>query len=601
MPGLAIIIGRGPKQEREQDIREMVRAMQHEPFYVSGTYADEALGLWVGWTCHPGSYGDCLPVTNEAGNLILFFYGEHHGDPDESAQLRARGHAFQEGDASALVHLYEETGGEFLRHLNGWFHGVLVDKARGEIIVFNDRCGMQRLFLCRDREAVLFASEAKALLRVRPEVRALDPRAVGEFLSCGTVLENRTLFPGVESLPAASAWSFADGRPRDRRIYFEAGEWEAQAPLDEADLEARLTEMWPRLMERYTRARLPSAVSLTGGYDTRLIMAYLDPRRTTGVCYTFGGVYRDCFDVKIGRRVAATCGCRHEVLPLDGEFFASFPALAEKTVYLADGNLGACNAYELYLNHRARQIAPLKITGSFGSEVMRGSRAFKAVPPRPGFLRPEFAGHARRAVETFAAVSQGHRLSFSVFKHAPWYYFPRLAVEQSQVVVRTPFLDHDLVALMYRARLDGADRRPLTVRLIRHGNPALAGMPTDTGNTSWWRYQIMQFLFQADYCYKSGMPQWLEQIHYLLGPFQPERWFVGRHRFQHFRIWFRKELAGYVRAMILDPRTMGRPYFDKAYLDTMVRRHLKGDRNHTDEIEKVLTIELAHRMFVDAA
>ncbi len=601
MPGLAVIIGRGSNATNEQRVRAMVRAMQHEAFYASGTYADEALGLWVGWTCHPGSYCDCLPVTNETGDRVLFFYGEHHGDPDELARLRARGHAYQDDNASALVHLYEERGEDFLRQLNGWYHGVLVDKARREILVFNDRCGMQRLFFGRDGDAVLFASEAKALLRARAQFRALDPRGVGEFLACGTVLENRTLFPGVEALPAASLWSFADAKPRDRRTYFAPADWEGQPPLGEPDIEARLEDLWPRLMDRYTRARLPAAVSLTGGYDTRLIMAYLDPKRTAGVCYTFGGIYRDCFDVKIARKVAATCGLRHEVLPLDAEFFASFPALAEKTVYLADGNLGACNAYELYLNRRARGIAPLKITGSFGSEVMRGSRAFKAVPPRPGFLQPEFQAHAVRAAETFAHNGQGHSLSFSVFRHAPWYYFPRLAVEQSQVVVRTPFLDHDLVGLMYRARLDGADRRPLTVRLIRHGNPALAGMPTDTGNTSWWHYRIMQFLFQADYCYKSGMPQWLEQIHYLLGPFQPERWFIGRHRFQHFRIWFRRQLADYVQAMVLDPRTTGRPYFNRAFLGAMVRRHLRGDRNYTDEIEKVLTIELTHRALVDAA
>jgi hypothetical protein len=31
----------------------------------------------------------------------------------------------------------------------------------------------------------------------------------------------------------------------------------------------------------------------------------------------------------------------------------------------------------------------------------------------------------------------------------------------------------------------------------------------------------------------------------------------------------------------------------------MVRGHLKGDRNYTTEIHKVLTLELMHRLFVD--
>ena len=32
----------------------------------------------------------------------------------------------------------------------------------------------------------------------------------------------------------------------------------------------------------------------------------------------------------------------------------------------------------------------------------------------------------------------------------------------------------------------------------------------------------------------------------------------------------------------------------------MVRGHLKGDRNYTFEIHKVLTLELLHRLFLDA-
>jgi asparagine synthase (glutamine-hydrolysing) len=341
-------------------------------------------------------------------------------------------------------------------------------------------------------------------------------------------------------------------------------------------------------------------VSLTGGYDTRLIMAHLDRKHTTGVSYTFGGAYRDCFDVKIARQVADVCHYQHHVLPIDRRFFESFPLLAERTVYISDGHLGATNAYELYLNMGARGIAPVKLTGSFGSEVMRGSRAFSAKSSTPGFITPEFTRHIDESVRSFEETTRGNRLSFSVFKHAPWYYYNRLAIEQSQVVVRTPFLDNDLVSLMYRVHRYDGDRRELARRLIQRGNASLATMPTDTGNTSWWKYHVLQFLFQADYCYKSGMPQWLEQLHYTFGMLSPERWLIGLHRFQHFRVWFRTQLAGYVRDIVLDPKTASRPYFNRPFLEHMVNRHLKGDRNYTDDIERVLTMELTHRTLLEA-
>src|SRR5207245_7450966 len=96
-----------------------------------------------------------------------------------------------------------------------------------------------------------------------------------------------------------------------------------------------------------------------------------------------------------------------------------------------------------------------------------------------------------------------------------------------------------------------------------------------------------------------GMPQWLSGIDHFLLPFRLERLFLGRHKFYHFRVWYRDTLAGYVREMLLDPRTLSRPYLERTQLEAVVRGHLKGDRNYTAEIHKVLTLELLHRLFLD--
>jgi len=78
---------------------------------------------------------------------------------------------------------------------------VLVDLKQKEIKVFNDRYGMQRLYYFEDGESLLFASEAKAILEVRRELRTLESQGIGEFLSCGCVLQDRTLFRNIYKLP----------------------------------------------------------------------------------------------------------------------------------------------------------------------------------------------------------------------------------------------------------------------------------------------------------------------------------------------------------------------------------------------------------------
>lgn len=591
MPGLALILAPGSSGKHKADLDRMVAAMRHEPFYQIGTYSDETLGLYVGWVGHPGSYCDYFPLRSEDGNLMLFFYGEHR-----SAKSGRNG---ESSDAHAVLRLFEKHGLDAVPLLNGWFHGVLVDRRRQQIAVFNDRYGMQRFHVFEDGPVTLFAAEAAALLTVRPQLRKLDARALGEFLSCGCVLENRSLFANVTTIPAGTVRLFQQGQQQKEYRYFIPAQWESQSPLPPAEFDAALREVLPRAVSRCLSSTPPVGVSLTGGFDTRLIMSCLHSAGVTLPSYTFGGMYRECFDVKIARKVARICGFNHQVFELGEDFLSAFPALAEKTIRLSDGCLGATNSYELYLNQRARQVAMIRLTGSYGSEVMRGARAFKAVRPAPGLIHRDFQQHIEGAIRTFDEVSRGHPVSFSVFKQAPWYYYNRLAVEQSQVVIRTPFMDNDFVGLFYQRPNNSEDSRKLARRQIAASSPVLAELPTDTGNCSYLRHQWAQLLFKADYCYKSGMPQWLERAHYLLGPFQPEKLLIGRHRFAHFRVWFRKQLAPYIREILLDRRTAARTYFNHREVERMLNRHIKGESNHTDDIERILTVELACRQFLD--
>jgi hypothetical protein len=51
--------------------------------------------------------------------------------------------------------------------------------------------------------------------------------------------------------------------------------------------------------------------------------------------------------------------------------------------------------------------------------------------------------------------------------------------------------------------------------------------------------------------------------------------------------------------MLLDPRSLSRPYIEAKGLQTIVRGHLVGHRNYTTELHKLLTLELLHRLFLD--
>src|SRR5208282_819212 len=146
--------------------------------------------------------------------------------------------------------------------------------ARGTATLFNDRFGLQRICFHEAQDAFYFSAEAKAILAVRPELRSADPRGLGEFIACGCVLENRTLFRGIHALPPGSAWRFSCGRLDKKANYFEPREWEEQEPLDAESYYTQLREAFTANLPRYFNGRERVGVSLTGGLDTRIIMAW---------------------------------------------------------------------------------------------------------------------------------------------------------------------------------------------------------------------------------------------------------------------------------------------------------------------------------------
>jgi asparagine synthase (glutamine-hydrolysing) len=604
MPGIVGLITKRPRDWAERELASMVKTLLHESFYVSGTWVDESLGVYVGWVALKNSFSDKMPLRNERGDILLVFSGEDYPEPGAARSLKAEGHECEPTGPSYLIHGYEEDP-HFLRNLNGRFQGLIADRSRGVVTLFNDRFGLQRIYFHEADGAFYFSAEAKSILAVRPELRRLDPRGLGEYIACGCVLENRTLFKGVQVVPGGSAWTFRDGALVNKATYFEPREWQDQDPLDPESYYRELRQAFTDRLPRYFNGRENIGVSLTGGLDTRIIMAWRKAMTGSLPCYTFGSMYRENQDVHLARRVAEICGQSHQVITADGACLSRFPHYAERTIYLTDGCVDVSRAPDLYCNEVARQVAPVRMVGTFGSEIICGAIMFKAVMPSSGIYCDETLAEVAKASETYRNQVSGDRTSVVAFRQTGSHHFGIQKLEQSQLTVRTPYLDNKVVSTVFRApRAEhGEDVR---LRLIREGSPELGRLRTDRGLggpnrvTAAINRAYLEFTFKAEYAYDYGMPQWVAKVDHALAPFHLERLWLGRHKIFHFRWWYRTFLASYVQEMLLDSRALARPYLERAGVEAVVRHHLKGTRNYTTEIHRLLSLELLHRTFLDA-
>jgi asparagine synthase (glutamine-hydrolysing) len=212
MPGITGFITKNVKIMNRKSLNFMIKKMMHEEYYNYGKFTNKEIGVYIGWVCHKNSFVDCMPIWNEEKNKCLFVYGEIFSEKKIIENLIISGHNFNSGNASYLIHLYENNEKTFFLNLNGFFHGILIDFVKNEICIFNDRYGMQRLYYYENKDTFYFSGEAKSLLKICPEVREIVPESLAQLISIGCVLGNNTLYKNIYLLPGASLLKFKHGK-----------------------------------------------------------------------------------------------------------------------------------------------------------------------------------------------------------------------------------------------------------------------------------------------------------------------------------------------------------------------------------------------------
>ena len=95
------------------------------------------------------------------------------------------------------------------------------------------------------------------------------------------------------------------------------------------------------------------------------------------------------------------------------------------------------------------------------------------------------------------------------------------------------------------------------------------------------------------------MPQWLAQLDHLVSPLRPERLFLGRPNYSHFRVWYMGHPGVPVRDILLDPRSVSRPYYDGSGVKRIVDAHVSGRGNYYRSMHRIMTLAFISRLFID--
>lgn len=609
MPGIVGLLTMVESEDSHHLLDDMSSSMMHETFYKKATHIDNSRGWFCGSVAFLGSSANCMPVYNEARDIVLLMAGECFCDRNTPVSFCSTNkHIAPE----IVLKLYEQYGVAFTKYLNGWFSGVILDARRDNALLFTDRYGIQKLYTYYENDTLVFASEVKALLKGFPKLKNIEMKNIAEYICYDCVLNNRTYFSGIEILPGGHFLTYSQGKIKTE-CYFDPSSLEHRSRLNASDFEEQLGDTFKTAVSRYLGGE-KTALALTGGMDTRLIMSCLPSAKSdTLTTLTYGGMYRDSRDVMLARKVAGSCGLDHNVIRLGSEFLSRYPEQALRGIYISDGMADVTTLDMVYLANCARLYGQTMVMGTFGSQVLgRVKRALRYRLPNDELFNEDFKTYINNSSNGLQEFQHEHNLTYVLKREIPWYWSRFSVPQMSQMDIRHPFLDNDFIEMLYSAPEEGYDGSVFEVAAIKKFNRDLLDIRTNNGEFG-KTIPLLSPMIKNFIKYRTLTEKTLNwdilpySLHHavakldamVISPLHLNKLFLGVQYFRHYNMWFRRELAGYLEDVLLNQKTLSRPYWNAGFIKKMVKEHIGGRKRYFAEIRKVLTIELIHRVFIE--
>jgi asparagine synthase (glutamine-hydrolysing) len=273
--------------------------------------------------------GGNQPMSDPSTGLTVVFNGEIFNYVELREQLRPTYDFVTTSDTEVILAAFLRWGIDCVREFNGQFAFALHDPRDGSVWFARDRFGKRPLHYAWVDGGLAFASEAKALFASGKVTAELDPVSLWETLHLWAPIEGRSMFRGVQTLPAGSVAHLPRGGGLHVERYWDvdlADELVDHGMTDAAALD-ELGELLGDAVRLRLRADVPVAAYLSGGLDSTLLCA-LAQEQLGGTLQTFSLAFaQERYDERaFQEQVAAALHTAHRsVLMEDHDIGALLP------------------------------------------------------------------------------------------------------------------------------------------------------------------------------------------------------------------------------------------------------------------------------------
>ena len=607
-------------------IRAMLDTIRHRGPDDQGVYVAQQVGLGHARLSIIDLSSGHQPLSNEDGRVWIVFNGEIYNFHELRAFLLAKGHVFKtKSDTEVIVHLYEELGTACIEKLRGMFAFALWDQNTKQLLIARDRVGIKPLYYSVSNNAIVFASEIKALLADPAITRNLAPEIIDRFLTFLYVPGEETLLRDICKLAPGHYLLVKDGKVAVRQ-YWDLGFRKPSEQLSIEEAENELSNLLAEAVELHMIADVPVGVLLSGGVDSTAVLSCAAERTDKEISsFTVGFSEAGVADERPYARLAAeTYGSRHHEMTITATDFVDF---LPKYVWHMEEPVCEPPAVALYyVSKLASKHVKVLLSGEGGDEAFAGYDNYRSITwlERLKNVWPAANGAASWGLSQLNSWVHSVRMA----KYAPLvnatfpnYYYSRTS---------TPYrYSGNGIGELYSADFMRSIDREYTIEPIRRlfskvENQSVLDQMLYIDSKTWLPDDL---LVKAD---KMTMANSLELRvplldHRLLefaASLPPEfklKGFALKYIWKKalskrvpesilkrkkagfpvpYESWLRNNYKDQIRAILTDQKTMERGYFRKAAIEKFISANSDFGR-YSKEIFSLVALELWHRMFLE--
>ncbi len=356
-------------------LKSLNHTLDHRGPDSDGYYLNDDIGMGMRRLAIIDIASGDQPIFNEDGSIAIVYNGEIYNFQELRDQLERYDHKFTtNSDTEVVIHAYEQWGDECLLKFNGMFAFSLWDDKQKRLLIARDRMGQKPLYWHYSPQGLLWASEAKALLKapwLQPNINKL---ALHHYLTLQYTPDPLTIYEGIYQLPSAHKLVLEDGQePRISRWWQLA--FEPKWQIDDREAIEHARELLKAGVRRRLISEVPLGAFLSGGIDSSIIIALMSEESSFPVkSFSIGFEERHYSETEYARQIALKYGTDHHEFifrPID------LTNIIEGVICATDEPFADPAALPLYeLARQTRQHVTVALSGDGGDETLAGYRRY---------------------------------------------------------------------------------------------------------------------------------------------------------------------------------------------------------------------------------